>query len=240
VRKAAEFLNEGGYFQILCNWAQIAGQDWRERLDGWFKETGCDVWVLRSHAEDINEYAFNRASEITDEPEKTNSLLKEWTAYYRREQIKAVGFGLITMRRRAAASSQPANWVRYDNLPGVRGSCGEAIERGFATRNFLEANGSDQVLLKMRLRCAEKVELQRKLENGRLRDESRIRIADGLTFTAIVDSEVVDFLRQCQGNQQVGDYLKKLAAKKKMQYWVLAPAFLQVVRHLLEVGFLLP
>lgn len=43
VRQAPQFLNEGGYCQMLCNWAENEGQDWRERLHRWFEGTGCDI-----------------------------------------------------------------------------------------------------------------------------------------------------------------------------------------------------
>lgn len=32
VSQVPEFLNEGGYCQILCNWAELRGQDWKDRL----------------------------------------------------------------------------------------------------------------------------------------------------------------------------------------------------------------
>ena len=45
-RQAPMFLNENGYFQMIFQWVERAGEDWREVLTRWFSDTGCDVWVL--------------------------------------------------------------------------------------------------------------------------------------------------------------------------------------------------
>ena len=45
---APAYLVEGGFAQILCNWARIAGKDWLERLTGWFEGSGCDAWILHT------------------------------------------------------------------------------------------------------------------------------------------------------------------------------------------------
>ena len=57
-REAPRFMTDGGFCQIICNWAEFKGQDWRERLKTWFEGSGCDVWVMRNrptpqHGSDI-------------------------------------------------------------------------------------------------------------------------------------------------------------------------------------------
>src|SRR5262249_21772142 len=47
VAEGAALLEEGGYLQLICEWAHLRGQDWQDRLKGWFAGTGCDAWVLR-------------------------------------------------------------------------------------------------------------------------------------------------------------------------------------------------
>lgn len=98
VRKAPEFLDDGGFCQILCNWLQKAGIDWRERWAGWFKDCGCDVWVMRGNSMDPSEYTMSWNKE-----EAGNSgfgkTYRNWMAYFEREQVESIGVGLITMRR---------------------------------------------------------------------------------------------------------------------------------------------
>src|ERR1700690_1611618 len=47
IRNGASCLNEGGFCQIVCDWAHIAGQDWKERLVGGFRGTGCAARGVR-------------------------------------------------------------------------------------------------------------------------------------------------------------------------------------------------
>ena len=47
VREAPNYLNEGGYMQMLCEWAQMSGQPWEERIAEWLDGSGCDVWVMK-------------------------------------------------------------------------------------------------------------------------------------------------------------------------------------------------
>ncbi len=150
VRTAPAFLFEGGYCQLLCNWVEFAEEDWRGRLASWFDGSGCDAWVLHSHSEDAADYAFNRISNFTLSAEQRYKELNTWMEYYVRERVEAIGFGLITMRR----SNRASNWFKCESWPEMIGACGDAIEGGFAARDFLESHPDDQELLEARVRRA--------------------------------------------------------------------------------------
>lgn len=239
VRAAPEFLSEGGYCQLLCNWCQMRGEDWHARLATWFGGSGCDAWVMHAHTEDASLYAFNRISERVPDTALAALRFDEWANYYERERIEAIGFGLITMRR----SGKNRNWFRCDSLPEVRGACGDEIARGFALRDFLEATRDDERLLGARLRRSDKIEWQRRLalttEGWSLR-ESRLSLAEGLSYVAQADEDVIEFLMQCDGRFELRDYLRELSAVKRQAIESLAADFLRVVRRLIELGFLLP
>ena len=47
VKQAPAHLEEGGFLQMLCEWPEIEGQPWEERLAEWFAGTGCDAVVFR-------------------------------------------------------------------------------------------------------------------------------------------------------------------------------------------------
>lgn len=237
IQTAPAYLNEGGFFQIIFNWAQIAGQDWKERLSGWFEDKGCDAWLLYSHIEDAAEYAFKRVSEITKQHEQTANTFDEWMTYFKHEHIESIGFGILTLRR----SSKHANWFRCEKLSGVSGQCGEAIERGFVACEFLDANRDDNDLMKARLRCVPNVRVGQLLQNfqqGWKLAESRIRITEGLTAFADVDDETIEFVMKCNGNMRVGDFINELAKRKGQDANQIAPHFLKTVRRLIEQGFL--
>ena len=111
-REAPRFLNEGGFCQILCNWAEFAGQDWRERLREWFDGSGCDVWVMRNQSRDVATYAATwlRHTEKL-ETEDLSGRFKEWLSYYDRHAIEQIGGGVITLRRHSGCR----NWFRADD-----------------------------------------------------------------------------------------------------------------------------
>jgi hypothetical protein len=70
----------------------------------------------------------------------------QWMAYYTQEQIEAIGFGLITMRR----TSRQSNWFRCERLPEVPDACGNAIAQKFGLTDFLETHRDDRALLDAR------------------------------------------------------------------------------------------
>ena len=171
VRQAPGHLREGGYCQLLCNWVCPSGQDGTERLATWFEGTGCDAWVLHSHTEDAATYAHKRAGELADAPEQSARLFEEWMAYYEQEQVEAIGFGVITLRR----SRERPNWFRCEPLPKLDGPCGAAIEQRFILSDFLRDNREDRALLACHLRPRGQAPLEtrvpvvgRRLDCGRI------------------------------------------------------------------------
>ncbi len=99
VRSAPEHLADGGHCQLLASWAHVAGEDWRDRLRGWFEDTGCDALVLEREVLEPSAHAASWLRQ-TEPPDQWQPEYDEWMAYYERHRIEAVGFGLITMRKR--------------------------------------------------------------------------------------------------------------------------------------------
>src|SRR5262249_6018465 len=101
-REAPLHLNEGGYFQLLCEWAQIEGQSWQERVTEWLQGQGCDAWVIKQTTTEVSAYAQDRFRESTHySPDKDAAIFAEWMEYYRLRKVEAVNGGLIAMRRRS-------------------------------------------------------------------------------------------------------------------------------------------
>ena len=53
---APGLLTEGGTMQFLANWVHVAGEDWEERVAGWFAGTGLDAWVIQREVADPMAY----------------------------------------------------------------------------------------------------------------------------------------------------------------------------------------
>ncbi len=241
VREVPQFLNEGAYCQILCNWAEYAGQEWQERLRSWFEGTGCDAWVLRSETCKAGTYASTwiRHTE-RDDPEQFAQRLEAWVTYYEKHDIDSIGSGLITMRRAAGR----ANWFRADDGPeNMLGPCGEHIVRGFELRDFLETVRDDSALLNSRLRVSPDVRLERHSSpsaEGWVDETVRLHLKQGLAYTGNIDPFVATMVIGCDGKQRLSDLLAHMAHSLGNDPASITPAFCNVVRGLIERGFLLP
>ncbi len=241
VRQAPAFLAEGGFCQMLCNWAHVRGQDWRSRLSGWFEGTGCDVWAMRHETLDAAAYAAKWIGHTErDSPDVQTRRFEEWMAYYERHGVEAVSGGLITLRRRSGG----ANWARLDDAPSeLRGPAGEDIARAFELHDFLDAMQDDERLLAQRLRLSPDARLQQTLapaDGGWQLAASQIRLERSLTYTGNVDPYLSALLGQCNGQRPLGEVLRDLTATVGEGDPKLLPAALGIVRRLVERGFLLP
>ncbi|GAA3670142.1 class I SAM-dependent methyltransferase [Nonomuraea antimicrobica] len=99
VRRTPRHLNPGGQAHFLANWLQVEGEDWRDRVGGWLRETGCDAWVVRRDVQDPAEYV---ELWLKDAAEQGTPAYAEhydrWLAWFEERRVEGVGFGWITMR----------------------------------------------------------------------------------------------------------------------------------------------
>lgn len=241
VQQVPNFLNESGFCQILCNWAEKKGQDWRERLQQWFAGTGCDVWVMRSETRDAATYASTwiRHTE-KHETEQHAERFRKWMEYYDDQDINAVSAGIITMRRKKARP----NWFRADDAPEkMRGPCGDYILRGFELRDFLETMYDDGELLNTRLHVSPDVCLERQSvpsADGWIDDITRIRLTRGFAYSGDIDTFVANLVVACNGERRLGDLVDEMAVSLDTEPAKIKSTFCGIVRSLIERGFLLP
>ncbi len=240
IREGAQRLNEGGLCQIVCDWAHIEGQDWKERLAGWFDGAGCDAWVMRTDKHDAADYAhmWIRDTEQASE-EETARMYDEWLAYYARERIEAVSTGLIAIRKAGRG-----NWLRIEDAPeGNSGPFGEYVLRGFGLRDLLEAATADEALLALKLRVAEGARLDHVCEwedaSWRIRS-AKIRLAQGLQYEGNIDLRLAGMVALCDGTRTLGEVLEKTATALGEDLRRITPNCLALMRQLIERGFVLP
>jgi predicted O-linked N-acetylglucosamine transferase (SPINDLY family) len=162
-----------------------------------------------------------------------------WLAYYERERIEALSNGWITLRK---ASGRP-NWFRCDDAPELVPPCGESITRGFEARDFLERASRDETLLEARLRVAPEVCYEEECQPsspGWTTTARRLRITHGLACAGEVNADLAGLVGRCDGDRPLRVLLDDLAATLGRPMAEMAPACLQVVRRIIEQGFLLP
>lgn len=241
VRQVPQFLEEGGYCQMLCNWVHPAGQDWRERLAGWFTGTGCDAWVIGYETQEPDTYASTwiRHTERA-ERDQFGERFEKWMAYYKQQGIEAISDGLISMRR----ASGRANWYRFDDAPQkTTAPCGDHIVRHFELRDFLATVKDDPALLSARLRAAPDVQLERHYkpsDEGWLEVPIQIHLNRGFCYSAALDPYVANMVLACDGKKPLGELMVQMASALGKEPSEIASNFCKIVRGLIERGFLLP
>jgi SAM-dependent methyltransferase len=241
VRRSPAFLHEDGFCQILANWAHIAGEDWPERLAGWGRGLGCDILAIRSDTLDAESYAVKwiRHTE-RDDPEQFARRFQQWVEYYRQERIEAISGGLITLRRRDGA----ANWFHAEDAPPrMLGPAGDALERAFALRDFLETVADDAALLDARLKVSPDLCLQQQfkpLSEGWAVTASELRLERGLSYSGTIDPYMARLVADCDGKRPLRSLMEELASSAGQDLAAITPACLEVVRRLVARGFLLP
>jgi hypothetical protein len=239
VRRAPAYLNEGGFCQILCNWSQFAGEDWRERLAGWFEHTGCDAWIMRSESRDAATYASTWIQHTErDLPERLVERFDQWMCYYENEGIESVGAGLITMRRRAGGH----HWFRAEEAPEkMLGSCGRDILRAFAARDWMERRAGEGGWLTSSLRLNPDVRLEQTFHPGRdgwEAGEMCLSRTSGLAYKVRTDAPVANLLAQCDGTRPLGELASAMASSLAVDPDSLAAPVCTLAQGFVECGIL--
>lgn len=241
IRETPSHLEEGGFCQMLGNFAHRRDSPWREELSGWFAEVGCDAVVFVTGRQPIDEYAMTwitttESQDVTVVPR----LFDEWMEYYQQQQIEQVSYLLINLRRRSGVSNHTC--IDEDEVKIV-GECGDSIQSRFAVLDYLAELPSLAALLDECLMLhpsARLVQEHRMSAEGPNVAENRLEMRGGLRYSARLDANVVRLLVYCDGQQPLRAILAGLADSLGLQPDRVAQIALPIVRHLIERGFLIP
>ncbi len=236
VREAPAHLNEGGYLQMLCEWAQVDRQPWEERVAEWLEGTGCDAWVMKGVTQYPEEYAQHRIRETTSDSSRDHELYEGYMDYYRGLGVQAIHDGLIVMRRRRGK-----NWVRIEEVPKTpNGDLGELILTTFAAHDLLLEMEVDEKLLEIRPRLAPHVRLEQVCEQAgdRWRAESvTLRLTRGFPFHWNLQPLVAEFLATCDGTRTAEQAIQAFAVNADAPIETVRRECLAMIRKLIERGF---
>jgi predicted RNA methylase len=238
VRTAPAHLTSGGHCQLLASWAHIAGEDWRERLERWFTDTGCDAFVLEREALEPAAHAASWLRQ-TERADSWRDDFDAWVRYAETQRIEAVGFGLITMRKR----DRGAAWFRAEEAPqDFVMPCGDHLGAVFELADLL-AGRDDAALLETSFSVAPGVvldERRARADGGWQIVERRLRQTAGLCRSGDVDAGVAAIVLGCDGRRPLGDVLAGVAADAELAIADVRAAALPIIRRLVEQAFLLP
>ena len=234
--KAGSYLNEGGYLQMLCEWAQLSGQPWEERVAGWLEGTGCDAWIMKGLTQAPEEYAQQRIRETVSDATRDEEIYEGYMTYYRERRVEAIHDGLIVMRRRTGD-----NWIRIEEVPKTpTGALGDLVTATFAAHDFLREIESDEQLLALRPKLAPHVRLEQICEpsHGQWKAESlTLKLMSGFPFFMATLPLVADFLVNCDGEKTVEQVITGFAAAVEAPFDTVQRECLGIIRKLIERGF---
>lgn len=237
VKEAPAYLNEGGYMEMLCEWAQIQGQSWEERLAEWLTGTGCDAWVMKGLTQDPEEYAQHRISETQEDPSHDAAAYQGYMEYYRRRGVQAIHDGLVVMRRR-----QGDNFIRMEEVPPTpSGDLSQLILSTFSAHDLLRNHDSDEKLLGMRPRLAPAVRLEqicRPGEGGWSAESLVLRLTNGFPFHMDLQPLVANFLVNCDGTRTAGQAIQAFACNADAPLETVQTECLGMLKKLIERGFM--
>ncbi|HUW19619.1 MAG TPA: methyltransferase [Sedimentisphaerales bacterium] len=239
VRGASERLKQGGFACILFNWHHKGDESWDSRPQSWVADSGCDCWVVSFKSTDALSYAADWVGSTVGRSSRDyGRYLDEWMAYYEQMGIQRIGAGAMVMRKRTGQ----ANWFRAHALD--RGSCtgsaAEQIERIFATEDLLEALDDGQLLEQhLVFDKHHRLEHQLCIESGRWTvGVQRLYASEGVPFAGNVDMYIESLLAGCTGQKTLREVIKETAPRIQADPKELTPACLNVIRKLMQSGFL--
>ena len=238
VKDAPNYLEEDGYFQLLCEWAEVRGQSWQERVGEWLEGSGCDVWLIKGHTQDPAEYAQHRIAETAAGTRNDAELYANYMAYYRERKVEAIHDGIIAMHRRSGH-----NWVQIEELSELpKDPFGEFVQLVFSARDFLHSHADDAQMLTAKPRLAPYCRLEQFFQPGEGRWQPtslNLRLLKGFSFFIGLQAPVAGFLNGFDGTRTVAELVQDFARQVEAPFEQVQKECLGIIRKLIERGFLL-
>ncbi|HQR44755.1 MAG TPA: methyltransferase [Thermoanaerobaculia bacterium] len=239
-REASEYLTDQGCLEMLCNWPEGAGTDWREGVLRWFEGTACDAWVLRHQSVAAPEYAAGWLAQEAGDGSVSAGEFAAWTAHLESLGADSVGGGLVVMR--PARGRTPWREAR-ESPPIAPGGAGDSIARTLAARDLAARNPAGRELLEARLRPSPDLELvfrDRPTGEGWDGVSRDVRLTRGLRFAARLDPVAAALVGLLDGRRTVREAVSVFAGRHGVSPELFLDDAPRAVRELLHLGLLIP
>jgi methylase of polypeptide subunit release factors len=236
--QAPRYLEEGGYFQVICEWVEIEGESWQDRLKSWTAASGCDVLVLLAPRVEALDYAERRWKEgKLIQPETADQSFDNRLRYLRERNVTHVIGGVITMRKRSGGK----NWFQIFATEPVGDSAGNDFRARFETLTLM--NADEAALLSCRPKLASDVVLEARAEpRGENWHTVRCELVKtaGMTDRIRVDELVGRILPLFDGEHTVEAIAQQIQNQLEIDESQAKAKALQLTRRLLQSCFALP
>jgi hypothetical protein len=232
VRGAPAHLAEGGWCQILANWAIAKDRPWDERLAEWL-DPACDALVVQREVLDPASYVelWLRDAGRHGTPTYLQAY-DAWLGWFERERIEGIGFGWINLRRRAPADRAARELLEWPHA--VEQPIATAI-RAWGEAARVEVGEADRLVVR--------ADVQQETVGAPGAEDPEVivlRQQTGLRRARRVDTAEAALVGACDGELTVGQILDALGTLLERDPGELREAYLPVVRELVAEGYLLP
>jgi hypothetical protein len=235
VENAEAHLTEGGWCQILANWAHHDDVSWQADLEEWFAGSNLDAWVLQRELADPAEYVEMWLTDagLAGSPDFTRRY-DEWLEWFAGQHVAGVGFGWLCLRRTDAT---PVH--RFEEWTGeIAPPLGSHV-LDWGHRVDLLRGLDDRALLGQRLRHAPDLVQDSRGPVGAEHPEALVlRRQQGVRRTRQVDTVEAGLVGASDGDLTVGQILDALASLLDRDPAELHVTYAASVRELVADGFL--
>jgi methylase of polypeptide subunit release factors len=229
---------EGGFGSVMVSWVREDDDDPTARPASWVEGSGCDALIVYTGSDEPLSIAAQWNRDVRPDAAAYAAAIDRWVDYFATEGIREIAFGCIVLRRRAP--ERFPNWVRTTQMPARRlERSGEQLERIFGAHDYLAGIADERALLDERLRIADDVAVEQRLQLGE--DGWQLRAAEmsitrGMRFTAELDDVTTALVLGLDGRRSVREALPDPDDRHTRES--LDELGIRLARRMLEVGFL--
>lgn len=235
VENAASHLNDGGWCQILANWAHHKDISWQDDLATWLEGQPLDAWILQRELVDPAAYVEMWLADagLAGSPDYM-ARYDAWLDWFAAEGIEAIGFGWLSLRK---TSHPPIH--RFEEWTGeIAQPVGPGI-KAWGDRINLLRGLDDEALLDLTFRQAiDLVEETRGASGADDPESILIRLQHGVRRVRQVDTVEAGLVGASDGDLTSRQILDALATLLGRDAADLRSKYAPTVRELVEEGFL--
>ena len=236
VRDGVAHLAPDGTLQVLANWAHVRGQDWTDRVEGWFAGSGCDAHVVQREVLDVHEYVelWLADAGLAGSPAYLPRYA-EWLDYFAALDIEAVGMGWLLLHRAGRAVPH----VRLEDWPwAVEQPLAPALERELVAVGLERSLGDEELLARRWVLAGDVVEETTGVPGEADPQHLVLRQQRGFRRATGPGAALAGVLGACDGELPLGTVVVTVAGLLDVDAGALTAEVVPAVRRLVVDGFL--
>lgn len=241
VQEAPDHLEEGGFLQIVVEWPERRGSDWRAEPLSWLEGVPCDAWGFRLYSYTAEEHAHHWLQQEHPEEPPPRQEMEAWIDHLASLGATSVGGGLLVLR--PSQSGTPVRVLREP--PGSMGRTGAAdtLAGWISAQALLACYPEREELLHVALAPAPGLEstLRREAtEEGWTQRSRKLRLPRGFRFEADVDPVIEEIVGLLGDGRTPLEALERFAARHGLESAPFLSGLPDAIARLLELGLLVP